>query len=534
MSENKKETFLKGAVILGLAGVLVKILGAVFRIPLGGIITGVGMGYYQTAYPIYVLLVGIATSGFPVAISKMVSERRVAGNYKGADKVFWLVFKVLAIFGVMASSFIFFGAEYIVTERLQNPKAYWAMISLAPALLVVPIMAAFRGYFQGHNDMRPSAISQIVEQIGRVVVGLLAAQLLVSKGLEYGAAGGSFGATAGALAGLSVLLVMYVRSKKKDKDSLTAPDFAVEPSSKILRELGMIAFPIIIGALVMPVMVLIDVALVMRRLQSIGFSNEEANLLYGQLSGMAATLVNLPQVVTSAVAVSLVPVISSAFVMKDHQKLKDNTALGIRTSILIGLPAGVGLFALSTPIMQMLFPKEPDSLGHLLAIASIGVVFLSVIQSTTSVLQGLGKTQIPVINLFIGALVKLILTYVLTGIPLLNVKGAAISTVSAYIIAAGLDYLSVKKRVNFKFDIQQFLIKPLITSAIMGISARGTYEILYRLLHRNSIAVLMGVLVGALVYVIALFKTGSISKEELMTIPKGQKLVAKLEKIKLI
>lgn len=532
MSENKKETFLKGAAILGIAGIIVKVLGAIFRVPLGRIISSVGMGYYQTAYPIYVVLVGIATSGFPVAISKMVSERRVAGNYKGADKVFWLVFKILLIFGILASSAIFFGADYIVTVRLNNPKAYYAMISLAPALLIVPIMAAFRGYFQGHNDMKPSAISQIVEQIGRVAVGLMAAKLLVSKGLEYGAAGGSFGATAGATFGLIVLLFMYLKSKKNEQT--TALHFEEEPSSKILRELAVIALPIIIGALVMPVMVLIDLAVVMERLQSIGYTNEQANALYGQMSGMAATLVNLPQVVTSAIAVSLVPIISSAHVMNDREKLKNNTGLGIRTSILIGLPAGVGLFALSTPIMKMLFPNEPDTLGQLLAIASLGVLFLSIIQSTTSVLQGIGKTKVPVINLFIGAFVKLILTYLLTGIPVLNVKGAAISTVSAYVVAAVLDYWSVKKSVDFKFDVNQFLVKPMITALVMGFFAKGAYEVVFWIIGRNSISVLAGVFVGATVYAIALFKTGAISKQELLALPKGQKLVTGLEKVKLI
>lgn len=515
MSDNKRETFLKGAAILGVAGVIVKVLGAAFRIPLVWIITSVGLGYYQTAYPIYVVLVGIATSGFPVAISKMVSERRVVGNYKGADKVFWLIFKILIVFGLIASAGIFFGADYIVNEKLHNPKAYLAMRSLAPALLIVPIMAAFRGYFQGHNDMRPSALSQIVEQIARVVFGLGLAWLFVPKGLEYGAAGGTFGATAGAFAGLGVMLYMYFRKGSKPEEMIHEGKFAEESNAKILREMLQIALPIIIGALVMPVMVLIDLALVLRRLEEIGFTNEQANALYGQLTGMVATLVNLPQVVTSAIAISLVPIIASAFTTKDHEKLRDNTSLGIRVSLLIGLPAGVGLFALATPIMMMLFPKEPTSVGDILAITSIGVVFLSIIQSTTSILQGMGRAHIPVINLFIGALVKFVLTYILTGIPSLNVKGAAISTVSAYIVAACLDYIAVRSRVDFKFDLKQFVIGPIITVGLMGISARGAYELVYMVTSRNSISVLAGIMVGIVVYAFALLKTGTITKQEL-------------------
>ncbi len=532
MSEAKKETFLKGAAILGAAGILVKILGAAFRVPLVWIITSVGLGYYQTAYPIYVMLVGIATSGFPVAISKMVSERRIVGDYKGADKVFRIIFIILMIFGVLASVSIFFGAEYLVTERLSNPKAKLAMQALAPALLLVPIMAAFRGYFQGHNDMRPSAISQIAEQVARVVFGLALAWLLVPRGLEYGAAGGTFGATAGALAGLLVMLYMYFKKDKRAEASDAV--FEEEKISKILRELVAIALPIIIGALVMPVMSLIDLALVMERLEAIGFSNEQANALYGQLTGMAATLVNLPQVVTSAVAISLVPSISSAYKTNDHEKLKKDSALGIRTSLLIGLPAGIGLFSLATPITTMLFPGEPQSVGQILAILSFGAIFLSVIQSTTSILQGMGKAHIPVINLFIGAGVKFALTYTLTGIPSLNVLGAAISTVVAYIIAAMLDYIAVRRMVKFEIGIKKFLIAPITTVALMGFAARGSYELIEFLIRRNSVAVLLAILIGGLVYVIALFATDAISAQELETLAKGRQLVAKLRRWKLV
>ncbi len=518
MAENKKETFLKGAAILGIAGIVVKVLGAAFRIPLVWIITSEGLGYYQTAYPIYVMLVGIATSGFPVAISKMVSDRRVLGNYKGADKVFSVVFKVLVAFGIISFLGVALGAKYIVTERLHNPKAFLPMLALAPALLIVPVMAAFRGYFQGHNDMRPSAISQIVEQFSRVVVGLGLAWLLVPRGLEYGAAGGTFGATAGALGGLAVIFYLYKKKSKIHDDKNSSDKFEVETSSKIIKEMLNIALPIIIGALVMPVMGMIDLALVMDRLNAVGFSIEQANEMYGQLTGIAATLVNLPQVVTSAVAISLVPVISSAFTMKDMEKLKTNSTFGLRVSLLIGLPAGVGLFVLSTPIINMLFPREPSSIGQILAITSVGVVFLSIIQSTTSILQGMGNARIPVVNLFIGAAVKFVLTYTLTGIPFLNVKGAAISTVSAYIVAAVLDYIAVRRRVDFKIDFKKMILAPLVSVALMGALARGTYEVLYMISSGNSISVLGAIAVGGMVYLVAIVKTNAITKDELMSI----------------
>ena len=546
MSEKNKDTFLQGAATLGIAGVVGKLLGAIFRIPLVWIIGSVGLGYYQTAYPIYVMLVAIATSGFPVAISKMVSARLAIGDKQGADRVFWLVFKIMAAFGIIASAAIFFGADYLLTERFRNPKAYPALIALVPAILFVPLMASFRGYFQGHNDMRPSAISQVIEQLARVVFGIVLAIALAPKGLEYGAAGATFGATAGAITGLGVMLYLYIkRDKGGSSDGLAVEQLAFEPESTkhILKELLTIALPIIIGALVMPTMNMIDLALVMGRLEAAGFSNEVANSMYGQLTGMAATLINLPQVITSAIAVSLVPVISAAYAIGNREKLKHNTNLAIRVSLLIGLPAAVGLFVLSTPIIQLLYPNEPAaSVGQLLAIMSIGVVFLSLIQSFTSVLQGMGRAHIPVINLFIGAGVKIVLTFVLTGISWLNVKGAAISTVSAYIVAATLDYISVRAFTNLKADFNLVILKPLITAGFMGICARGSYEIIMLALGftglsafgQNAIATLSGVLIGGLVYVFTLFRIKAITIEELESMPKGQKMVNKLKKLKII
>lgn len=534
MSEEKKSTFLKGAVILGLAGVVVKILGAAFRIPITWIITSEGLGYYQTAYPIYVLLISIATSGFPVAISKMVSARRALGDNRGAYRVFKIIFMILLGMGVITSTVMLFSAKYIVTVMLQNPKAYLALVMLVPAILLVPVMAAFRGYFQGLNNMNPSAISQIAEQFARVIFGVGLAIMFVPKGLEYGAAGATFGATAGAVCGLSVMLYIYYKNKTTRNYELeNSAIFPREKTSDILTELITIALPIIIGALVMPTMNTIDLALVMRRLVSGGFTHAQANTMYAQLTGIAATLINLPQVITGAIAISLVPVISSAYAVNDLKRTRENTNLAIRLSLLIGLPCAVGLFVLATPIIGLLYPNEPSSVGGILAIMSIGVVFLSLIQSFTSVLQGIGKAHIPVLNLFIGAGVKFIMTYVLTAIPSLNVKGAAISTVCAYIVAAVLDYFSVKKYLGLKFSARDFLMRPLVTAGIMGIITRLIYVLIVPVIG-NSLATLLAVAVGGLVYVVTLFITKTITREDLQDLPKGKNIIGKLEKMKLL
>ena len=255
--------------------------------------------------------------------------------------------------------------------------------------------------------------------------------------------------------------------------------------------------------------------------------------MYAQLTGIAATLINLPQVITSAIAISLVPVISSAYAVNDIKRTRENTNLAIRVSLLIGLPCAVGLFVLATPIIGLLYPNEPASVGGILAIMAIGVVFLSLIQSFTSVLQGMGKAHIPVFNLFVGAAVKFVLTYVLTALPSLNVKGAAISTVVAYVVAAVLDYFSVKKYLGLKFSVNDFLFRPLITAGIMGIIARVTY-VLTVPFAGNSISTLLAVAVGGVVYVVTLFLTKTITREDLQSLPKGKNIIGKLEKMKLM
>lgn len=325
----QKHSLLRGALILSVAGVVVKIMGAIYRIPLASIITSEGMGYYGTAYPIYIFLLTISTTGIPTAISKMVSERIALDDRWDAHRVFKISFAALFTVGVVFSVMLFAGSGILV-NLLGNPKAYYAMLAVAPALFFVPIMSAFRGYFQGMQNMLPTALSQIFEQLGRVVVGFILAIVLLPKGLEYAAAGASFGATSGAVAGIVVIYIIYAINRQKILDQAERrPNRAVQPARRVLNELLAIAVPITIGASVMPLMNMIDLGVVMRRLQYAGFSADEANSLYGQLSQMAATLVNFPQVITVSLAASLVPAISESVARRDKEGIRKKTLVGL-------------------------------------------------------------------------------------------------------------------------------------------------------------------------------------------------------------
>ncbi|GFN35213.1 putative polysaccharide biosynthesis protein [Tepidimicrobium xylanilyticum] len=532
-----KNNFLKGAAILGIAGVIVKILGAFYRIPLSNIIKTEGMGYYQTAYPLYVLLLTLSTAGFPVAIAKLVSEKRALGDYKGAHKVFKVALSGLFLAGLVTSLFVFINAKSIV-KTLGNEKAYYSLIALVPALFFVPIMAAFRGFFQGRQVMTPTALSQIVEQFFRVTAGLVLTYILLDRGTHIAAGGASFGGSMGAMAGAVVIIFIYLSKKSEIRKEIeTGLILEEESAGKIIRDILSIAIPITIGSAIVPIMNTIDTLLVFKRLQSIGFSAGEANELYGQLTGLAQTLINLPQVFSTALAISLVPAISEANVKKRFDEIRGISISGIRVTLLIGLPCAFGLFVLSRPIINLLYfkntPESIASTGEILSILSFSVIFLTLVQSLTAILQGLGKPLISVKNLLIGAVGKVVLTFVLTGIEGINIKGAAISTVTAYFIAAGLDLISVKKYTRLKLNIKELFIKPLVSSLGMALVARVSYLALLGIIG-DRLSTVIAIFLGVISYGVLLLVTGSLTYEDFNLLPKGDRIGNLLLKLKLI
>lgn len=534
MLNDNKDTFLKGAFILGIAGILVKIAGAFFRIPLANIIGSEGVGYYQVAYPIYTFLLSFSAAGFPTAISKLVSEKRAVGDIRGGHRVFKVSFGILSVLGIVSFLILSLGANFLVNNVVKSPRAYYAVLSLSPALLFVPLMAAYRGYFQGLKNMAPTAISQVIEQLGRVILGLILATVLLNLGTEFGAAGASFGATAGAITGLITVLIIYVRKRKKIiSEFQPLENYRKESAKSITKDLMRIAIPITLGAAVLPLTNMVDSMVVLRRLQASGFSYEQANSLFGQLTGMAATLIQLPPVLTAAISMSIVPIISENVVKKNIEGVKRDVKSAVRVSLMIGLPAFVGLSVLSSPIMNMLFPDEPASAGQILLFLSFATLTLCMVQALTGILQGLGRQDIPVRNLLIGALSKLVVTYILVGIPELNVRGAALGTVTAYTVASLLNFIAIKKHIDIKFSFVQSILKPVISAGTMGILVYFTYGAAYTMLG-NTLATILSIGVGIIVYGLMLLITGSIREQEFKLIPKGEKLAKILKKAKLL
>lgn len=532
-----KNNFLKGAAILAIAGVLVKVIGAFYRIPLGNIMPEEGMGYYQVGYQLYVLLVAVSTSGFPTATSKIIAEKRAYGDYNGAHKIFKVSFIGFLIAGILSSLVVLVGAKPILSF-MDNPNSYYALLALVPALLFVPIMSAFRGYFQGMQDMVPTAVSQLIEQIFRAGAALSLAYLLLDRGAKVAAGGASFGASAGAIAGTIIIILIYFKNRKKIMIEVnSSKNFEEETVSTIIKNILYIAIPITIGASIVPIINAVDATLVTRILQQLGYTEVQASAKFAQISAYAQTLINFPQVLSVAMAMSLVPSISDAFSRKDKEGIKNTTNSGIRTTLLIGLPSAMGLFVLAKPIIGLIYYSKTDAVitetGQILAILAISLVFLTLVQSLTAILQGIGKPMVPVKNLAIGAIAKIVLTYALVRIPGIEVKGAAISTVVTYVIAAALNLYGVKKYTNVEIKVVDTILKPVLAAGIMGVVVKIAYSVGLGIVG-SKLSTVISIAIGAVVYGISILAVGGITTEDLQAFPKGDKIAKLLKKIGLL
>ncbi|MGI5997879.1 MAG: putative polysaccharide biosynthesis protein [Lutispora sp.] len=532
--ENKKHSFVKGALILTIAGMISKILGAIYRIPLGQIITSEGLAYHQTAYDLYILMLTFSSYSIPTAISKLVSERLEEGRRDEAHKIFRVAMGLLASIGIILSVTLFFNAEAF-SKAFKNPGSYFAVLAVSPAIFTVSISGAFRGYFQGMQNMTPSATSQVTEQISRVLVGFLLAYLLLPFGYMASAAGAIFGTTIGGLVSFLTLYIIYNKDKRRIKVELL--DFKgrkTESALSIIKRIVKFSLPIMIGGSIMPIMNLLDTFIVMDRLQAAGFNQITATKLFGQLKGMATSFVNVPQVFTISLAASLVPAISESMVRKDLESVRRKSQLALKMSLLLGLPAAMGLFILAGPIMQMFYPNETESLGIALKYVSPAVIFLTLVQTMTGILQGMGRERIPVINMVIGASIKAVVSYVLTSMPALNINGAALGTVLGYGAASVLNYRALVKYQKRGLNIISISAKPVIATIAMTVSAHFGYKLSYGFIGRNSIATLMGILLAVVVYGIVIVLIKGITEEELDSAPGGKKLSKFLRKKGLI
>ena len=504
-----KQSLVKGSIILGVAGILTRFLGLFFRWPLIMLIGDEGIGYYQMSYPLYMFFIAMA-SGIPVAMSKMISERNAVNDIEGSFQVMKESTLLMMIIGIGTTLSLFFFANPIISLLKWDSKAYYSLIGISFAPMVISFITIFRGFFQGFQNMTPSAISQILEQIGRVVVGVGLAVFLLPKGIEYSAGGAAFGATAGAVLGGSYLYAKYKKVRKQYGIK------KVKTNPEMLNTILKIAIPISLGTTVGSIMNLIDSILVPQKLLQSGLTNTEATVLYAQLTGKASVIVNVPLTLSMAICTSLIPIIAENFVLKKHAELEEKMHIAMKMAIVIALPCAFGLFFLANPVLKLIFPGRSEG-GEILRYLSLSIPFIIVTQTTTSILQGTGNYIKPVINLLIGCIVKVILTCILVSINSINIYGAVITSVSAYITATLLNLITLKISLRVKLNFYDILIKPAYATTIMMISVILSYNIIYKNTGSNGVACLLSIFLGMIVYMILVvvfkvFKVSDIKK----------------------
>lgn len=519
-----KKSFIKGAAILGLAGILVKIIGAVYRIPLTNIIHLEGMYYYGIVYPVYSFLLVVSSAGLPTAISKMVSERVTMGDARGAHHVFKSAFRLLLGIGLLTTALMVIFSRQIATAA-GDARGYVGYLAIAPALLVVSLISAYRGYFQGMQLMTPTAVSQVVEQVGKLAIGFTLASQMYANGPEYGAMGALIGVTASEIAALVLLYGVYRRKMQANKPLLKKE--SAQPQGSVMSKLLKVAIPVTIGASIMPLVSSIDSMTVVNRMVSIGFDAEVAKNALSSLSNAVNPLINMPAVLTLALMMSLVPAIAAHMQQKQYGEVQRVTGTALKIALLIGIPCAVGMYVLAPDILTLLYHFDEAELAlsaELLRMMSVGVIFLSVVQTMTGVLQGMGKVYVPVINLLFGAILKVIISFTLIGMENINIMGAPLGTVICYATAAILNVIYALRKTKLKARWLDMLIKPAFAAVCMAASVWFLQGLLIKYVGSHTAATLLSIAAGIAVYASLILITRALSKDDLDFMPGGEKL----------
>ena len=533
------KSFVKGAVVLSVAGIMAKCLGALYRIPFARIASDECGAIYALVYPIYNLLLALSTAGIPLAISKLVAEYEEQGKSGMSLRILKLSLLLLASIGIVVAVALFISADWIATTVWEVPGAAISIRVITPAMIFTCIQAVFRGYFQGMQQMVPTALSQITEQFVRVTVIFAALFLLMPYGDEVTAAGATFGATVGSGMALALMLTIFFLYRKKQKNNplwISRMDDLAESisNSQVLKKVVALAIPIAIGSLVLPVMQSIDSILVLSRLQAGGLSLDTSLVEFNYLGNCVQPIINLPFMITTAVAASLVPNISEALAMGQNEKVRVTFANAMQLAILIVLPATVGLMTLATPIMELLYDKPGAGVAMFWSAAVVLVVGLYQISAGT--LQGMGKAMVPMYSLLIGAVIKIVLTFTLTAMPAVGIRGAALGSVIGFAVAAGNNVFQVSRRIGWGWLSSRYhVVKPLISVVVMAVLVLASYSGIYMLLDSNGLATLVSIAIGGCAYFAVLLAIGGVSLEIIRKVPKlGNKLATLLLKLKLV
>ena len=528
-SASSNNKFLKGTLILTVSSIVVKVIGSLNWIILSRVLGGEGIGLYQMGFPIYLMAITLSSAGIPVAISIIKAEKLAQKDFLGAKRVFNVSLRLLFVTGLVFASALFFGAHWLIDNHwIRDSRAYYSIIALAPAVFFVTFLASFRGYLQGWQIMTPTAASEIVEQLMRVVTMIVFANMFMPHGLAYAAGGASMGAGVGAFCALLVLMWFYGRLKQKLKADLQQqnPLATRESARAIISRLLRLALPVSMSSLMLPVVANLDLLIVPQRLEAAGFHISQATEFFGYLTGMAVPLINLATIFTAAMTISLVPAISESRALNDVFGIRAKTRTAFRVALIITCPCFVGMYFLAEKIAALIYnaPGAADAIQTM----SVGILLLGLHQISTGILQGLGRTSIPVINMILAAAVKVFLSWTLTAIPTLGIKGAAMATVVDFGLAAVLNMIFIYKYTGFALSFSG-VFKPAVSAAAMG---AAVYGVITLAVSWGAWAILAAIAVAVPVYGGVLLAVGGMGKDDLESLPFiGHRLLAAGQKL---
>ena len=587
MAAAKPNTFFGGAAILAMGILVVKVIGLFYKIPLVNIIGSEGSADFNNAYNIYSVLLTISTAGLPVAVSKMVSEANALGRQNQVHKVFRLSLAAFLTLGVVSFLIMYFGSEQLA-GMMHDSLAAAGIRALAPAVICVGCLSAFRGYAQGHGNMTPTAVSQILEALCKLVIGLGLAYWLVRAGQpsHVAAAGAITGVTVGTILALAYMIFNFVSTRmREEKDTQDAPDSA----RRILSTLMKIAIPITISSSMVGIVTFIDSALVQGQIQKVLISDPDSWALYQQVvdfapleaardawqqavsSGAAAeavsqlygavelaaenisrslygnysgalTIYNLPLSLMAAITASVIAAVSAALARRDRRGAARITGSALRITALLAFPMGVGLFVLGTPIIRLIFPELDASVaGPLLSTLGIASIFVCLMLVCNSVLQAHGFINLPVVIMALGGVVKIVTNYNLVAVPTIGISGAPVGNVLCFGLCMVLDLVVIARVIHGRPDYLPLLAKPAAAAGVMGLGAWAVYGLLSKLLSYeevtqagetiqtlgktgNGIAVMGAILIAVIIYAVLVVALRAISREDLSLMPKGDKI----------
>lgn len=572
-----KQSFLHGALILTASMAVVRIIGALFKIPLANILGGEGNGYFSAAYDLYNPLYALATAGFPIAISRMVSENVARKRFRDVRQVHRVSKPIFLLTGTIGTIAMMVGA-FIYAYVIKAPEVKYATLALAPTILFVCLMSIYRGYYEGLRNMVPTALSEVIEAVCKLVLGLGIAYGVISYGLnEYAAKGTVFGkayeteslarsatlpfAAAGAILGISIgamvgFLYLVFRHHRHG-DGITKEELRCSPRAKptrvTVKTLVSIAIPIGLGAIIMNVAGLIDSTLILRRLSDTMRSNPLALLdeysglinpeivergnthvfLYGCYS-YAITIMMLISGVTQVFSISALPSVTTAWAEGSYKKIKYNIEAVLRVTTLVTIPSGLGLMVLSNPIMELVYGNqgtrsEVAIASNVLIMLGLAAIFASTSTPICSMLQAVGRVDLPVKLISVGMVIKIILNYTLVGIPQINIQGAGVGTMVCYAMITVLSLYFLCKETKIIPDFMSVFIKPLLAGVSCAVAAYASQGLLSHVIS-PKIATIFAILIAVIVYIIALFVFCAVTASDIRMLPKGEKIAKILEK----